>query len=71
MKKFLFFLFAAVSIFALSSCRSFGVEFIDNGYYDGYNYNPYGTVYYYGAPVVTYYTRPVPPPPRPHRHHHR
>ena len=44
MKKFLFFLFAAISIFTLSSCGGIGVEIIDP-YYNGYYYNPYGTIY--------------------------
>ncbi len=66
MKKFLFFLFAAVSIFTLSSCGSIGVEIIDP-YYNGYYYNPYGTIYYHNAPVVTYYSYPLPPPPRHYR----
>ena len=68
MKKFLFFLFAAISICTLSSCGSIGVELIDHSYYNGYYYNPYGTVYYYDVPVATYYRYPAPPPPRHHRH---
>ena len=70
MKKFLFFLFAAISIFTLSSCGSIGVELIEpySYYPDGYYSNPYGTVIYYNAPIVTRYSYPLPPPPRPHHH---
>ena len=62
MKKFLFFLFAAISIFTLSSCGSIGVELIEpySYYPDGYYNNPYGTVYY-NAPIVTRYSYPLPP----------
>lgn len=63
MKKFLFFLFAAISIFTLSSCGSIGVELIEpySYYPDGYYSNPYGTVIYYNAPIVTRYSYPLPP----------
>lgn len=71
MKKFLFFLFAAISIFTLSSCGSIGVELIEPySYYPNGYYNPYGTVIYYDTPVFTRYSYPPPPPPRPHCHHH-
>ncbi|MCI7420465.1 MAG: hypothetical protein MSS98_02200 [Alphaproteobacteria bacterium] len=65
MKKFLFFLFAAIGICTLSSCGSIGIEWIDTDYYNGYYNNPYGTVIYYNSPVVTRYTYPLPPPPPP------
>ena len=63
MKKFLFFLFAAISIFTLSSCGSIGVELIEpySYYPDGYYSNPYGTVIYYNAPIVTRYSYQLPP----------
>lgn len=63
MKKFLFFLFAAISIFTLSSCGSIGVELIEpySYYPNGYYNNPYGTVIYYNAPIVTRYSYPLPP----------
>ena len=58
MKKFLFFLFAAISIFTLSSCGSIGVELIEPySYYPNGYYNPYGTVIYYDTPVFTRYSK--------------